>query len=89
MTANGFTISDTSYERALQTAEQDLRAMARARAVEEEIRFTKYRLAVSSDNWPAAARLRLLQDVLAGLNAPPIAAPICTQPKPRNGHRTL
>ena len=87
MTANGFTISDTSYERALQTAEQDLRAMARARAVEEEIRFTKYRLAVSSDNWPAAARL--LQDVLAGLNAPPIAAPICTQPKPRNGHRTL
>ena len=89
MTANGFYIPGTSYDRALQVAEHDLAAMARAAAVEQEIRFTKYRLAVSSNNWPAAARLRLLQDVLAGLNAPPIAAPICTQPKPRNGHRTL
>lgn len=83
MTANGFCISDQSYEHALQLAEQDLASMARAMSVENEIRFTKYRLSVSPDNWSAAARLRLLQDVLRTINTPQSAAPICTQAKPR------
>jgi len=63
MNANSFYISDTSYERILQTAEHDLAALARgtaatlcigSRAVEEEIRFTKHRIAVSPDNRSAA-----------------------------------
>jgi hypothetical protein len=84
MSTNGFIISDQSYEHALQVAEQDLAAMARATAVENEIRFTQYRIAVSPDNWSAVARLRLLQDVLGTINTPPAAALICTQPKPRH-----
>jgi hypothetical protein len=57
--------------------------MARARAVEDEIRFTKYRLDVSPDNWSAAARLRLLNDVLDGTTKSTTQAP-APQPKPRN-----
>jgi len=83
MSKNGFSISAASCEHALQLVEQDLAAMARSRAVEDEIRFTKYRLDVSPDNWSAAARLRLLRDVLTGMTAPSTPAPV-PQPKPRH-----
>jgi hypothetical protein len=83
MSKNGFSISAASCEHALQLVEQDLAAMARARAVEDEIRFTKYRLDVSPDNWSAAARLRLLNDVLDGMTKSTTQAP-APQPKPRN-----
>lgn len=83
MSRNGFYISDTAYEQALQIAKHDLATMVRARAVEEEIRFTKYRLFVSPETGSALARLHLLQDVLDTINTPPAAAPLCTQPKPR------
>ena len=88
MTANGFYIPDVSYEHALQTADQDLRAMARAKSVEDEIRFTQYRLNSTSDishRWSALSRMRLLRDVLAGMTAvrtPPAPAP---EPKPAIG----
>jgi hypothetical protein len=84
MSTNDFSISSQSYEHALQLVEQALAAMARAKAVEGEIRFTKYRLNVSPDDGSAAARLRLLQGVLDEINMPPAAAPISTQTKPRN-----
>ena len=83
MSKNGFSISAASCEHALQLVEQDLAAMARARAVEDEIRFTKYRLDVSRETQSALARLHALQDALTGMTKPTTPAP-ASQPKPRH-----
>jgi hypothetical protein len=87
MNANSFYISDTSYERILQTAEHDLAAMARAKNVEEEIRFTQYRLRVFLDTAQresALAHMRLLQDTLAGIMQPVPTPAFVPEPKPRH-----
>jgi len=63
----------------------------RVASLKEEIRFTQYRLDITSDigsRLSALARMRLLRDVLTGLAPAPMPA-TPPAPKPRNSGGTL
>ena len=62
----------------------------RSVSLDAEIRFTQYRLDITSDlgSRSSLVRMRLLRDVLTGLAAAPTPATRAA-PKPRNWGRTL